>query len=66
MAKDIDRQRAAGALAVIRQHPAMTLFALSPILVGLALVWWLAGAGWAIALLLVVAVGGGAVVLRQR
>lgn len=44
----------------------MVLFALSPVLVGLGLVWWLLGAGWAIALFLLLAVGGGVVVLRQR
>lgn len=66
MAKEIDRQRASGALAVLRQHPVMVLFALSPVLVGLGVVWWLAGAGWAILLMLVLAVAGGVAVLRKR
>ncbi|BBX15409.1 hypothetical protein CRI77_20240 [Mycolicibacterium duvalii] len=66
MAKEIDRQRTSSALAVVRQHPVMVLFALSPVLVGLGLVWWLLGAGWAIALFLLLAVVGGVVVLRQR
>lgn len=66
MAKEIDRQRASGAVAVLKQHPAMVLFALSPVLVGLGLVWWLLGAGWAIVLFGVLAVAGGMVVLRKR
>lgn len=66
MAKEIDRQRAQGALAVIRQHPGMVLFALSPAVIGLALVWWLAGAGWATVLLVALVLGGGAAVLMKR
>ncbi|VEG57165.1 Uncharacterised protein [Mycolicibacterium aurum] len=66
MAKEIDRQRAQGALAVIRQHPGMVLFALSPAVIGLALVWWLAGAGWATVLLIALVLGGGAAVLMKR
>ena len=66
MAKEIDRQRAQGALAVIKQHPAMVLFALSPALLALAVVWWLFGAGWAALLLIVGVVGGGVAVLRKR
>ena len=52
MAKEIDRVRAQSALAVIKQHPGMVLFAVSPVIIALAAVWWLFGAGWA-ALLLV-------------
>ena len=44
MAKEIDRARAGSALAVIKQHPAMVLFALSPALIVLGAVWWLFGA----------------------
>lgn len=65
MAKEIDRHRAQGALAVIKQHPAMVAFALSPALLALAAVWWLLGAGWAALLLIVGAVGGGAALLRK-
>lgn len=50
----------------MRQHPAMALFAASPALIVAGLVWWLAGPGWAIALLLVAAVAGGWAVLRKR
>lgn len=52
MAKEIDRQRVQGALAVIKQHPGMVLFALSPAVIALGLVWWLLGAGWAAVLLI--------------
>lgn len=66
MAKEIDRQRAQSALAVIKQHPGMVLFALSPALLGLAAVWWLLGAGWAVLLLIVGIVGTGATVMMKR
>lgn len=66
MGKEIDRVRAQGALAVLREHPGMVLFAVSPVLVGLAAVWWMAGAGWAIVLAVVLAVAGGAAVLLKR
>ncbi|KKW63983.1 hypothetical protein ABQF17_09710 [Mycolicibacterium elephantis] len=66
MAKEIDRMRARSALAVIKQHPLMVLFAVSPVLVALGLVWWLVSPGLAILLFIVAVVGGGAVVLRKR
>ncbi len=66
MAKEIDRQRARGAFAVLRQHPGMVLFAVSPALVAVAVVWWLVGAGWAVLLLILMVVGGGAAVLMKR
>ena len=66
MAKEIDRQRAQGALAVIKQHPGMVLFALSPVLIGVGLVWWLMGAGWAAVLVIALVLGGGAAVLLRR
>ena len=66
MAKEIDRQRAQGALAVIRQHPGMVLFALSPAVIAFGLVWWLLGAGWAAVLLIAMVLGGGAAVLLKR
>ena len=66
MAKEIDRTRARGALAVIKQHPGMVLFAASPAIVALGAVWWLFGAGWAALLLVGMVVGGGAVVLMKR
>ena len=66
MAKEIDRQRAQGALAVIKQHPGMVLFAVSPVILGIGLVWWLAGPGWAMVLLIAAVIGGGATVVRKR
>lgn len=66
MAKEIDRQRAQSAFAVIKQHPGMVLFALSPALLGLVAVWWLLGAGWAVLLLIVGIVGTGATVMMKR
>jgi hypothetical protein len=66
MAKEIDRVRAHSALSVIRQHPGMVLFAVSPALVALAVVWGFFGAGWAALLLIGMVLGGGAAVLMKR
>ena len=66
MAKEVDRVRAQSALAVIKQHPGMVLFAVSPAIVALAAVWWLFGAGWAALLLVGMVLGGGAAVLMKR
>jgi hypothetical protein len=66
MAKEIDRARAQSAVSVIKQHPGMVLFAASPVLVALAAVWWIFGAGWAALLLIGVVLGGGAAVLMKR
>ncbi len=66
MAKEIDRVRAQSALAVIKQHPGMVLFAASPAIVALAAVWWLFGAGWAALLLVGIVLGGGVAVLIKR
>jgi hypothetical protein len=63
--KEIDPIRARSALEVIRQHPGMVLFAASPALVTVAVVWWLAGTGWGV-LLLTVLVLAGVVALRKR
>lgn len=64
--KELDPQRARAARDVVRQHPVMTLVAVSPVLLAAGAVWWLAGAGWAILLLLVAGVAGGMAVLRGR
>ena len=66
MGKEIDPVRARSAVAVIKQHPGMVLFALSPALVALGVVWWLFGAGWAALLLIAAVLGGGAAVLMKR
>jgi len=64
--KEIDPVRARSALAVVKQHPAMVLLVLSPGLIAVALVWWLAGAGWGILLLLALLAGGAFLVVRKR
>lgn len=64
--KEIDRVRATSALEVIKQHPMLVLFALSPVIAALGVIWWLAGAGWAIAAALVLIVAGGALVVLKR
>ena len=66
MAKEIDRVRAQSALAVIKQHPGMVLFAVSPVLIGVGLVWWLVSPALAVLLLIGAVVGGGAVLLMKR
>lgn len=64
--KDIDPIRAKSALEVIRQHPVLVLFAVSPALAVLGVIWWLAGAGWAVAAAsLLLLAGAGLVVLRR-
>jgi hypothetical protein len=64
--KDIDRQRAQSALAVVKQHPGMVLFLASPAIVALGAVWWLFGSGWAALLLVALVIAGGAAVLLKR
>jgi hypothetical protein len=66
MAKEIDRVRAQGALAVIKEHPGMVLFVASPVLIGLGLVWWLVSPALAILLFIGAVVGGGAALLLKR
>lgn len=64
--KEIDPVRAKSALAVIRQHPGIALFAVSPLLALVAVIWYFAGAGWGIALALALLVAGGAFILLKR
>ena len=66
MAKEIDRVRAQSALAVIKQHPGMVLFALSPAIVVAGPVWWLVSPALAVLLLIGMVVGGGAVLVMKR
>jgi hypothetical protein len=61
---EIDRVRAKSALAVVKAHPGMVLFLASPAIIAVAAVWWLAGAGWAGLLLVVLVLGGGAALLK--
>ncbi|MBV9321176.1 MAG: hypothetical protein JOZ23_17480 [Mycobacterium sp.] len=64
--KEIDRVRAKSAVEVFREHPGLVLFAVSPLLVPLGVIWWLAGAGWAIVAAIVLLVAGAAVVIVKR
>lgn len=63
---ELDRVRAKSALAVVRQHPGMVLFLVSPAIAALAAVWWLAGTGWAALLLVALVLAGGAVAYLKR
>ncbi len=65
MSKEIDPARARSALEVVKQHPGMVLFLASPGIVALGAVWWLAGPGWAVLLLIALVVGGGLAVRRK-
>jgi hypothetical protein len=64
--KEIDPIRARSALEVIRQHPGLVLFATSPALAAVAVVWWLAGVGWGVCLLTVLLVISGVAMLKKR
>ena len=64
--KELDPDRARAARDVVRQHPAMVLFAVSPVLIAAGLVWWLVGLGWAMVLLVAALVAGGMAVLRKH
>ncbi|MCV7321168.1 hypothetical protein [Mycolicibacterium confluentis] len=64
--KEIDRARAQSALAVVRQHPGMALFVVSPAILAVGAVWWLAGTGWAVLLLIALVAAGGAALLLKR
>ena len=64
--KDIDRIRAKSALEVIREHPVLVLFAASPAFAVLGVIWWLAGAGWAISAAVLLLLAGAAFILYRR
>ena len=66
MAKEIDRVRAQGALAVIKEHPGMVLFVASPAIIALGLVWWLVSPALSVVLLIALVLVGGAAVLLKR
>lgn len=66
MAKEIDPLRAQGALAVIKQHPGMVLFAVSPVIIVLGLVWWLVSPALAVLLLIGAVLAGGAALVMKR
>ena len=66
MGKEIDPVRARSAVAVIKQHPGLALFAVSPGIIAIAVVWAVVGGGWAFLLAIALLVGGGAWLLRKR
>jgi hypothetical protein len=63
---EIDRVRARSALDVIKQHPLMVLFAVSPVIAAAVLVGWLTNPVWAVLLLIVATVAGTWAVVRRR
>ncbi len=63
---EIDPIRAKSAFAVIRQHPVLVLFAVSPALAVLAVIGRVAGAGWAIAVVLVLLLAGAGLIVVRR
>ena len=64
--KDINRIRAQSALEVIREHPVLALFAASPALALVGVIWWLAGGGWAIFAAVVLLLAGAAFIVYRR
>ena len=63
---ELDRNRARSALEVVKQHPGMALFAVSPAIIAVGAVWWLVGGGWATLLTIVLVLGGAMWLLRKR
>ena len=66
MGKEIDRVRAQSAVEVVKQHPGMALFVVSPGVIALGAVWWLFGTGWAVLLFIALVAAGGAALLLKR
>ena len=66
MGKEIDPIRAKSVLAMVKQNPGIALFAVSPVIALVAVIWVFAGTGWGIAAALALLVAGGAVVVRRR
>jgi hypothetical protein len=66
MGKEIDRVRATSALEVIKQHPGLVLFAVSPLIALMAVIWVFAPTVWAIIATLALLVGGGAFIVLKR
>ncbi|MET0199708.1 MULTISPECIES: hypothetical protein [Nocardiaceae] len=56
--KKIDRVHAQTALETVRENPGIALIAAAPALVVFAVVWWLAGFGTALLLLIALGVVG--------
>ena len=64
--KEIERARARGALGVVKQHPLMVLFAISPVLIAALVVGALTQPMWGVLLLIVATLAGGWAIVRKR
>lgn len=66
MAREIDPMRTKSALAVVKQNPGIALFAVSPLIALVAIIWVFAGTGWGICAALALLLAGGAAIVRGR
>jgi hypothetical protein len=64
--KEIDRVRARSALGVVKQHPLMALFAISPVLIAAFVIGALTEPMWGVLLLIVATLAGGWAIVRRR
>jgi hypothetical protein len=64
--KEIDRARARSAMDVVKQHPVMVLFAISPLIAVSVIVGVLTHPIWGILLFVVAALAGGWAIARKR
>jgi len=64
--KEIDRVRAHSALDVVKQHPLMVLFAVSPVIVAAIILGALTHPIWGILLFVVGVLAGSWAVVRKR
>jgi hypothetical protein len=64
--KEIDRNRARSAVDVIKQHPLMVLFAISPAVIAGFVVGALTHPVWGVLLFVVVALAGSWAIVRRR
>lgn len=64
--KEIDRVRARSALDVVKQHPLMVLFAISPVVAAAIVLGALTHPVWGILLFVVAVLAGSWAVVRRR
>ena len=65
MGKEIDPIRTKSALAVVKQNPGIALFAVSPLIALVVIVWVFAGTGWGIGAALALLIAGAAVIVKR-